>query len=351
MQALRFYGQRDLRLVDVDEPTVVPGSVKIAVQSCGICGSDVHEYLGGPVGRPFDEPHPRTGLLGPVTMGHESVGVVVDVGEGVEGFSTGQRVVTEALHGCGSCHACRAGLQNLCSSLAILGASLHGAMAEYMVVPASFCHVVPESVSADGAVLAEPLAVALRSVARGGVRVGDDVIVFGAGPIGLMAIVALRHAGVRRLLVSEPSPARAKAAVRAGSDIVIDPSVTDVADVVNEVTGGRGVDVGFDTAGTDSTFASACTVVRAQGTIVSVAAWERPTEFNPMVLLATEATLTGSLGYGERDFPLALDLLATGRIDVDWMVSGRIALDDVVASGFDELVDNRDSHIKIVVQP
>lgn len=351
MRALQYHGTLDLRIAEVDEPDVRPGHVKIAVSACGICGSDIHEYLGGPVGRPFDEPHPRTGAFGPVTMGHEAVGTIVEVGDGVERFAVGQRVVTEALRGCGTCPPCREGLQNLCLTLDILGATSDGAMAPYLVAPEAWTHAVPEQLSDETAVLTEPLAVALRSIARGNVCAGDDVVVFGAGPIGLMTILSLRVAGARRVIVCEPSRRRAEFAKRAGADVVLDPADTDVVSTILELTDGRGADVALDTAGADASFAAAYSCIRRQGTVVSVAAWERPTEFNPLVLLFTEATITGSLGYGPRDFPFAVELLASGDLDVGWMVTSSVSLEDAVSGGFEQLVHHREDHVKILVRP
>lgn len=351
MRALQYFGVDDIRVVEVDEPTVRPGHVKIAVTACGICGSDLHEYLGGPIGRPFEEPHPRTGAFGPVTMGHEGVGTVVEVGEGVLRLAVGQRVVTEALRGCGTCPPCREGLQNLCQTLDIMGSSSDGAMAPFVVVPEAWTHAVPDHLSDETAVLAEPLAVAIRSIGRGDVRAGDDVVVFGAGPIGLMTILALRVAGARQIIVSEPSGRRADSARRAGADVVLDPTQVDVVATILELTEGRGADVALDTAGVDASFAAAYLCIRRQGTVVSVAAWEHPTEFHPLVLLATEATITGSLGYGIRDFPFALKLLADGKLDVDWMITASVDLEDAVSGGFDQLVEHREDHVKILVRP
>lgn len=351
MKALQYFGVKDLRLVDVEEPRATAGRVKIAVTYCGICGSDLHEYLGGPSGRPFDAPHPQTGIQGTTTMGHEPVGRITEIGDGVTGFEVGQRVVVEALRGCGHCSACREGLRNVCRILDIVGASSHGALAPYMVVPADLCHVVPDGISDEVAALTEPLAVAIHAVAKGNVRSGDDVVVFGAGPIGLMTILALKVAGVRRLIVVEPNALRAQAAERAGADVVLDPTKTDVIAEVLERTEGRGVDVSLDAAGADASFAAGYSVIRRGGTFVSVAAWERPTEFHPMVLLATEATITGALGYGPRDFPFALQLLAGELADIDWMVTAIVNLEDAVSAGFEELVHNRDQHIKILVRP
>ena len=351
MRALQFYGAKDLRVVDVAEPDVRPGHVKVAVSACGICGSDVHEYVGGPVGRPFDEPHPRTGVFGPVTMGHEAVGTIVEIGEGVERLAVGQRVVTEALRGCGTCPPCREGLQNLCQTLDILGATSDGAMAPYVVVPEAWTHAVPEHLSDEKAVLTEPLAVALRSIARGDVRAGDDVVVFGAGPIGLMTILALRVAGARQVIVCEPSRRRAGLATRAGADVVLDPTEVDVVATILELTAGRGADVALDTAGVDASFAAAYSCIRKQGTVVSVAAWEHPTEFHPLVLLFTEATITGTLGYGPRDFPFALELLADPGLDLDWMITATVSLEEAVSGGFEQLVHHREDHVKILVRP
>ena len=351
MKALHYFGIKDLRLLDVDEPEVGPGQLKIAVTYCGICGSDLHEYLGGPAGRPLDSPHPQTGIHGTTTMGHENVGTVTALGEDVAGFEIGHRVVVEALRGCGECSSCRDGFPNVCRILDIVGASSDGGMAPYLVVPADLCHVVPDGISDEVAALTEPLAVGIHAVAKGNVRAGDDVVVFGAGPIGLMTIIALRVAGVRQLIVAEPNALRRASAERAGADVVLDPAAVDIVAEVLERTGGRGADVSLDAAGVDASFAASYSVIRRGGTFVSLAAWERPTEFNPMVLLATEATITGALGYGPRDFPFALQLLADRLPDLEWMVTAIVSLDDAVSDGFEELVRNRDQHIKILVRP
>ena len=352
MRALRFHGVRDLRIDDVPEPELAPGMLRTQVEWCGICGSDLHEYTGGPISIPLDAPHPRTGVQAPVTLGHEVAERVLEVGEGVEGFAVGDLVVPESIVPCDACDRCRAGEYNMCSTLTIHGyAWPTGGFAEREVVPAAICHRVPDGVTAEEASFAEPLAVALRAVERAEVVAGETVVVFGAGPIGLLIVAVLRAAGAEQIVSVEPFPARAASARRAGADVVLDPREVDVAEAVQKLTGGRGADAALDAAGADQSFADAQRCVRVHGRVVNVAAWERPTSFDPMTLIFKEITITGTLAYTAGDFPRALQLLADKKIDVSWMISRRVALDDVIEQGFDALLEPGNDLIKVIAAP
>lgn len=347
MKALRWHARGDLRLDDVPEPQLRPGTVKVEVSRCGICGSDLHEYQGGPISIPEAAPHPYTGVQAPVTLGHELAGTVVEVAPDVSDFAVGDRVTCEGLLRCNDCDRCRAGQGNLCERLHVLGYSWpSGGFARYAVLPAYATHRLPDGVSFDAAALIEPFAVGLHAVRRSRIEAGQSAVVFGAGPIGLMTVAALRAVGAGPIVVAEPSAARREAATRAGADHVVDARADDVAEQLRTLSGGACA--AFDVAGVDATFAGALAVVRPRGVVVNVAAWERPTTIQPNDLLFSEAWVTGSLGYPD-EFPEAIRMLAEGRADLEWMVSKRLPLDDAIEHGFRALATGDEHLIKVLI--
>ena len=187
MKALRWHGRQDLRYEDIPEPSPAPGQLKIKVSLVGICGTDMKEYASGPVMIPADKV--------PLTMGHEFVGHVVDIGAGVTGFDIGDRVSGVGYWYCGQCYCCRQGFYNVCANLGFTGLFTEGCMAEYFVIPAYACYRLPPAVSDTAGAMVEPLAVALHAVRQGRVQLGDTVAVLGDGTIGLCALLAARVAG------------------------------------------------------------------------------------------------------------------------------------------------------------
>jgi (R,R)-butanediol dehydrogenase/meso-butanediol dehydrogenase/diacetyl reductase len=351
MKALRYYDRGHIQIDDVPEPTLGQGELRVEIEWCGICGSDIHEYLGGPISVPVGAPHPFTGVQAPVTLGHEVSAVITEVGDGVDGFAEGERVTVEALLRDGDCQQCRTGNYNLCRNLHVYGYSWPGGggFARVSVVPAYAAHKIPASIAPECAALVEPLAVGLHALRQADFRPGQDALVLGGGPIGLMVTLGLRARGARTIVVSEPSERRRRAALRAGADRAVDPLSEDLSAALAEVTGG-GASVVFEVAGVPASWEAAMRSVRPHGTVCNVAAWEQPVTLNPNVLLFTEARLTGSLGYlGE--FAEAIDLLADGRIDPSWMITRTIDLDDAVVDGFDAIVKDRDQFIKVLVHP
>lgn len=210
MKALLFYGQKDVRVQEVPEPRVRPGSVKVKVEWCGICGTDLHEYLGGPIFVPAPgNPHPLTGETLPVILGHEFAGQVVEVGEGVTRVQVGDRVAVEPILCCGECPECRRGLYNLCRKVGFHGLSGGGGgFSEFTVVPESMAHRLPDGMSTEEGALVEPVAVGFHAVRKARFAPGQTAIVFGAGPIGLVTVQCLRAAGASQVAVVELAAAR-----------------------------------------------------------------------------------------------------------------------------------------------
>jgi (R,R)-butanediol dehydrogenase/meso-butanediol dehydrogenase/diacetyl reductase len=351
VKAARFHGPGDIRVEEVPDPQVRSGQVEVTVDWCGICGTDLHEYLEGPIFiPPKDAPHPITGETLPVVMGHEFAGVVTAVGPGVTNVREGDRVAVEPYYVCGECAACTAGRYNICRKLGFVGlASQQGGFAEKCVVDAQWAHPLGDLPTDIGA-LVEPLAVGYHAVRLSGLRPGGTAAVFGGGPIGLVTAAALRAAGAGKVIVVEPAAARKAKAQDAGADVVLDPMGPDVPDAIRELTGGAGADVAFECAGIDAVLASAIGSVRPGGTVVNVAIWGHVPQVAMNELVFSEVSVIGSLAYcGDHTGTIAL--LREGKVDAEQFITGRIGLDDLVTRGFRELIDNKEENVKILVSP
>ena len=351
MKAARFHGRGDIRVDEVPEPQVRPGTVLVEVEWCGICGSDLHEYLEGPIFVPTAEaPHPLTGESMPVTLGHEFAGVVAEVGAGVDDVRVGDRVVVEPYVVCGRCDACRQGRYNVCRTLGFVGLSGGGGgFSRYVVAERRWIHPLGD-LGTDVGALIEPLAVAYHAVRLSGARPGQSAVVFGAGPIGLVTTAALTAAGVEQVVVVEPAEARKQKAGVAGAATVLDPRSVEVVEAVDELTEGRGADVTFECAGVDQVLATAIRSTRVGGTCVNVAIWGHEARVAMNDLVFREVSVLGSLAYAH-DHPATIEMVAAGRVDPFQFITGRIALDDIVEQGFRELIDNKEENVKILVQP
>ncbi|MEV0057601.1 2,3-butanediol dehydrogenase [Saccharopolyspora shandongensis] len=351
MRAARFHGRGDIRIDDVPEPATRPGTVKVAVEWCGICGTDLHEYLEGPIFAPrAGAPHPLTGETVPLTLGHEFAGVVSELGDGVRDLRVGDRVAVEPYLVCGRCDPCLQGRYNVCRSLGFVGLSGGGGgFSQFVVAERRWIHPLGE-LGTDVGALVEPLAVAHHAVRLSGARPGHTAAVFGAGPIGLMTTAALRAAGVERLIAVEPAEVRKAKAHAAGAEHVLDPSTVDAAAAVLELTGGRGADVTFECAGIDAVLKSAIRATRAGGTCVNVAIWGHEAAVAMNDLVFGEINLVGSLAYAD-DHPATIEMIAAGLVDPFQFITGRIGLDEIVAKGFDELVGKKEANVKILVRP
>jgi (R,R)-butanediol dehydrogenase/meso-butanediol dehydrogenase/diacetyl reductase len=351
MKAARFHGREDIRVEDMPEPHAGVGQVQIAVEWCGICGTDLHEFQEGPIFAPTPQnPHPLTGGAVPITLGHEFAGVVSEVGAGVTHVKEGDRVVVEPYDVCGTCVACRDGRYNICRSLGFIGLDGdQGGFAEKAVVAERWVHPIGDMSTQQGA-LVEPLTVGYHAAKLSGIESGQTAAVFGSGPIGLVTAAALRALGAGQIIVVEPADARKAKAPGAGADHVLDPTEVDVPEAVRELTDGAGADVTFECAGIDQVLASAVAATRPGGTCVNVAIWGHPATFDVNSLVFSEIRLIGSLAYAHRH-PETIKLIQDGVVDVDQFITGRIGIDDIVDQGFRELIDHKETNVKILVHP
>lgn len=349
MKALRWHARHDVRLDDVPEPSAGPGEVVIAVGACGICGSDLHEYLDGPLYIPV-RPHPLTGVAPPVTLGHEFMGRVVAAGPDVRQVRAGDRVAVNPCLVCATCRWCRRGQVNHCARLATLGLSRDGAFAPLVAAPAASCHALPPEVGDAAGALVEPLAVAVHAVRRARVSPGARAVVVGAGPIGLLLLQVLRAKGVGWVAVVEPRAERRRLAQALGADHVLDPELEDPARGIAEVTAEERAELTFECVGSAAAFASAVRVTAKQGRIVLVGLVPATVPVNLLQLLAHEKEIVGSSAYVD-EFPEAIALLAAGPVQVAPLVTGCVPLADALEHGLEALRRPDAAHVKILVRP
>jgi (R,R)-butanediol dehydrogenase/meso-butanediol dehydrogenase/diacetyl reductase len=346
--AARWYGKMDLRLEDLPDPDEPPhGWVRVRVEACGICGSDLAEFTAGPRLIPVSEPNPLTGAVAPITLGHEPSGVVEDTGDGVE-LATGTRVAIECNLFCGDCYWCRRKDFQLCPQLTCLGLMTDGALATYVLAPAHMCVPIADHVPMTSAALAEPLSVAVRAVRRACVRPGSTVAIVGAGTIGLLVAQVARTAGAASVMVAETHERRRRLALDIGADVAVSPA--DAAAAMAELSGGVGFDTTIEAAGAPAAVRTAADLARRGGRITLVGVNHGDFEF-PIEMLSGEKEITTSVSHRyDTDFAEAVELINTGQVDVESMITDRVPLRAAV-DAFTMLIDEPDQHLKVLVIP
>ena len=346
MRALRYRGRHDLRLEDVTPAQLGPGDIRLAVESAGVCGTDVRIAKG--------EHGAYTDADGRIP-GHEIVGRVVEVGPGAA-LARGEGLVFVAPNiGCGVCTHCRAGNENLCPWTEGLGITLDGAFAESLVVPARAVergHLIAlANVSPDAAVLIEPLACVLRGQGKVDVHRGDRVLICGGGPVGLLHVALARARGADLVVCSEPSSTRRAAARRAGADVVVDPTHDDLASALLAATDGRGADVVVTAAPVHALQAQALELAAVAGRVLLFGGLPKN---QPMVELDTnlihykELLVAGTTASTLGDCREAATVVAEGKIELESLVSHRYGLEEAVA----EIASAEDrTALKVVINP
>jgi (R,R)-butanediol dehydrogenase/meso-butanediol dehydrogenase/diacetyl reductase len=349
MRALRFHAARDLRIEDVAEPPDPgAGDVVVRVSTCGICGTDLHEYVAGPIVTPT-EPHPLTGAQNPQILGHEFSGEVVAVGPGVTQVAEGERVAIMPLAYCGTCAYCRRGLQHLCATMGCVGLShAWGGMGQLATVAEYQVVRLPDDVTYEQGALIEPTAVAAYGVERAGVAPGDRVLVTGAGPIGALAALCARSAGASTVYISEPNPSRRARAEALGVATVLDPSAIDVPRVLREESDGLGVDVAIECSGHPSGFTSAIRSLRRRGTLAQTGLFVGEASVEPMLWALNDLTIVGTWCYWVYDFDRIASQIAAGDLPVERVVTSNVTLDDA-PDAFARLASGAADEIKVLI--
>lgn len=352
MIAARFHGPRDVRLEQVEAPDALgPDEVRVAPRWTGICGTDLHEYLHGPV-IASAQPHPLTGAQMPQILGHEFAATVEEVGAAVTSVKPGDRVSIMPLTYCGECYFGRRGINQMCPTMACVGLSTAwGGFASEAVVKDYQAQRIPDGLSFEQGALIEPAAAAVTTVRRGGVTAGDAVLVTGGGPIGALSVLAARAAGAGKVFVAEPNPGRAARASELGADEVFDPTGVDLPAEIRDRTGGYGVDSALECAGSAAALRDCIAATRPRGTIALCGINVEDVPIDPLSVTSRELTLTGVWAYSVNDWPRIAAQIESGSFPVERVVTARIALADLVEEGFRALVEDEGAELKILVDP
>lgn len=351
MRATVFHAPGDIRVEQVPRPHAGPGEAVIRVTTTTICGTDVHIVKG--------EYPVRPGLV----IGHEPVGVIEELGVGVTGYEIGERVLVGAITPCGQCRACLSGNLSQCGhggGYEALGGwrfgnTIDGAQAEYLLVPSAQANLtpIPDDVTDEQVVLLADIASTGFSAAESGkVRIGDSVVVFACGPIGLCAIVGARLSGASLIIGVDSDPVRLEMARRMGADVVLDFTKVDVLDEVKRLTGG-GADVTIEALGTQGTFENALRCLRPGGTLSSLGVYSGKLEMPYEAFaagLGDHRIVTTLCPGGKERMRRLIATVQSGRFDPLPLITHRFALDDIVEA-YDLFSNRRDGVLKVAIRP
>lgn len=343
MKALLLSEYKKLELTEIPVPEIGPEDILVQVKACGICGSDIHGWDGSSGRR-----------VPPLVMGHEAAGVVAAVGRDVVGYTEGDRITFDSTVWCGKCAYCLSGRPNLCDNRMVLGVSCgdyrrYGCFAEYVNVPARICCKLPDSLPFAHAALIEAVSVAVHAANRTPVSLGDTAVVVGSGMIGLLVIQAIKQKGCSRVIATDLNSQRLEVAKSLGADVAINVGEEDAASRVKELTNGRGADVALEVVGATATIKSAIDCTRKGGSVTIVGNLAPTIELPLQSVVTREISIFGSCASAG-EYPACVDLLATGMIKVESMITAQAPLEDG-HDWFSRLYEGEPNAMKVVLCP
>ncbi|GAA0424867.1 MAG: 2,3-butanediol dehydrogenase [Bacillota bacterium] len=344
MKAAVWYGKKDVRVEERELKPLKETEVKVRVAWAGICGSDLHEYEEGPVFVPVEKEDPLTGDTTPLTFGHEFAGVVEEVGAKVTTYKPGDRVAVNPTLTFGN----KSEDLDPYDGFAFIGLNTDGGFTSFTNVPEKNVYHLPEPLTLQDGALVEPTAVAVQAIKEGGLVFGDTVAVFGAGPIGLLTIIAAKAAGASKIIALDLSETRLQKAKEVGATHIINSGETDPVKAITDIVP-EGVDVSFEVAGVAPTFEQSIQATKPRGTMVIVSIFARPIEWNPFQLTGKGVKITSSIAYTPTSFQQTIDLMASGQIQPQSVITDEIQLDDIIEKGFEALSKDK-SQAKILVE-
>lgn len=339
MKAAVWKGGKNIVIEDMDDPKPKDDEVLIAVKAVGICGSELHAYEGITKRR-----------VPPLVMGHEFAGQIVGMGSKVTKFQPGKRVVVLPLLSCGECDPCRRGKDNACVNRKLLGLDSPGAFAQYITVRSENCYEIPDAATYEEMSLIEPVSVGAHAVGISPTKLGDTILVIGAGVIGLSTLLAAKARTGGKIIVADVVGYRLDLAQRLGADIVINSESADLVKRVMEVTDGKGVDIVFESVGFERTVQQSIGSVKRAGHVTIVGLLDQMMNLDILRTVVNEVSFVGSYGYTADDFRRSVALVGSRKIDVRPLISQVLPLEDI-KEGFEDLAQKRENAIKVVLKP
>ncbi len=341
-QAVYMTGTNNMETRDIPIPVPKEKEVLIKLEYVGICGSDVHYYEHGRIG----------GFVvnGDFILGHECAGVVVETGSGVTTLKVGDKVALEPGITCGQCEFCKSGKYNLCPDVEFLATPpYHGSLMNYIAYPENMAFKLPDNVSTLEGALVEPLAVGMHAAAQGNVKVGDTVVILGAGCIGIVTLLACKAYGATNIIITDVIDKRLEYAKKLGATAVINPKCENLREKLAELTNGQGADVVIETAGTEVTIKESAYLVKRAGAIVLVGLAPKDiVEFDFMQIMGKEAEIKSVFRY-RNIYPAAIGAIADGKIDVKGIVTHEFDFSDT-KKAFDDVIQNKNDVVKAVIK-
>jgi len=352
VKAVRYYDREDIRVEQVAEPAAIGSrEVRIKPLTCGICGTDLHEFAAGPIVTP-KTPHKFTGASLPQILGHEFSAEVLEIGRDVTRVHPGDRISIQPLVMPLDDYYSRRGLNHLSPNMGCIGLSWPwGGMGEIAVVNDYNANIIPDDVSNEQGALVEPTAVALYGVDRAKVGGGSSVLITGAGPIGALTVLACHAVGATKIFVSEPNENRRRRIEAFGvAEAVLDPRKDDVLQILRDATEeGVGVDSAIECSGNEAALNMCVEAVRNRGTVAQVGLHVKRASVDPALWALKDITVEATWCYPVTMWPRVISLIQSGKLPVEKIISGHIRAEDVVEQGFRRLLDPRGDQMKILV--
>jgi L-iditol 2-dehydrogenase len=341
-RAVYMTGLRKMEIRDIEMPKLKEKDVLVKLEYVGICGSDVHYLEHGKIGDFVVD--------GDFILGHECAGTVVELGSEVKHLKVGDKVALEPGITCGQCEFCKSGRYNLCPYVEFLATPpYHGSMMKYIAFPENMCFKLPDNLSTKEGALVEPLSVGMHAAMQGGVKLGDSVVILGAGTIGLVTLLACKAFGATDITVVDVIPKRLDYARKLGATTVINAAETDVFAEVEKLTNKAGVDIVIETAGTARTISQTPYLIKNGGTIVLVGmAPQDIIEFNFAKIMAKEAQIKSVFRY-RNIYPIAIKALEQGIINITGIVTHEFDFEES-AKAFDYVINNKQDVVKAVIK-
>ena len=343
MKAAVFTGPYEFKICDREKPKPGPKEVLIRIRAVGICGSDIHPYMGDGIDR--REP----GII----MGHEASGDVEEVCSEVTKWKPGDRVAIHPQINDETCPMCKKGLPHLCDHSLLIGSSmrgfLDGAMCEYLIMHEKQLYHLPDEVSYDHGTFLDPLGNAIHLINRGGVKLGDVVVIIGAGTIGLLAIQTAKLAGAVNVIAVDLSDYKLGIAKDVGADICLKSDDPEFMDKIKAETHGTGPDVVVEAVGIGVTYNLALNMCKKRGTVVALGFTKPELDIAIQQIIYKELNVYGSTGYAD-ECETTLEFLKMKKVDIDKVITHRLPLEKV-KEGFDLLCDKNSGAIKVILNP